>query len=223
MKQNNLVRITDLTDDDIDAIHLLISIATPGVGFSYEQLKTFGLAANELVEATIENNQVGNVIETGKSNTGNAEKKTGANALLKFCTDKTADARTGKIDEIIGRDKEIRMMAEILGRRSKPNVIIVGEPGVGKSSLVDGFALNVAKGQVPDNLKNVTLFELDFGSLVAGASYKGEVEDRLKNIVKELKQFDKAILYIDEIHQLLDKNGGASGAANLLKPELARG
>ncbi|MBX2903595.1 MAG: ATP-dependent Clp protease ATP-binding subunit [Chitinophagales bacterium] len=209
--------------DDIDAIHLLISIATPGVGFSYEQLKTFGLAANELVEATIENNQVGNVIETGKSNTGNAEKKTGANALLKFCTDKTADARTGKIDEIIGRDKEIRMMAEILGRRSKPNVIIVGEPGVGKSSLVDGFALNVAKGQVPDNLKNVTLFELDFGSLVAGASYKGEVEDRLKNIVKELKQFDKAILYIDEIHQLLDKNGGASGAANLLKPELARG
>lgn len=210
--------------DEIDAIHLLISIATPGVGFTYEQLKTFGLSANELIESTVENNQVSNLVEKGKStaNTG-IEKKSANSALLKFCNDKTADARAGKIDEIIGRDKEIRMMAEILGRRSKPNVIIVGEPGVGKSSLVDGFALNVVKGHVPDNLKNVIVFELDFGSLVAGASYKGEVEDRLKNIVKELKQFDKAILYIDEIHQLLDKNGGASGAANLLKPELARG
>ncbi len=210
--------------DDIDAIHLLISLATPGVGFSYEQLKTFGLTANELIEDAVENKTVSNLVEKGgAAANGGGEKKAGNSALLKFCTDKTAEARTGRIDEIIGRDKEIRMMAEILGRRSKPNVIIVGEPGVGKSSLVDGFALNVVNGHVPDNLKNVTVFELDFGSLVAGASYKGEVEDRLKNIVKELKQFDKAILYIDEIHQLLDKNGGASGAANLLKPELARG
>ena len=210
--------------DDIDAIHLLISLATPGVGFTYEQLKTFGLTATELIEEAVENKTVSNLVEKGgASANGGGEKKAGNSALLKFCTDKTAEARTGRIDEIIGRDKEIRMMAEILGRRSKPNVIIVGEPGVGKSSLVDGFALNVVNGHVPDNLKNVTVFELDFGSLVAGASYKGEVEDRLKNIVKELKQFDKAILYIDEIHQLLDKNGGASGAANLLKPELARG
>jgi ATP-dependent Clp protease ATP-binding subunit ClpB len=210
--------------DDIDALHLLISLATPGVGFTYEQLKTFGLTANELIEDAVDNSTVSNLVEKGgAAANGGSEKKAGNSALLKFCTDKTADARTGKIDEIIGRDKEIRMMAEILGRRSKPNVIIVGEPGVGKSSLVDGFALNVVNGHVPDNLKNVTVFELDFGSLVAGASYKGEVEDRLKNIVKELKQFDKAILYIDEIHQLLDKNGGASGAANLLKPELARG
>src|SRR5208283_2649135 len=97
-------------------------------------------------------------------------------------------AREGKVDPIIGRDKEVRMIAETLGRRSKPNVIITGEPGVGKTALVDGFALNIVNGLVPDNLKNAVIFELDFGSLIAGASYKGEVEDRLKNIIKEIKQ-----------------------------------
>jgi ATP-dependent Clp protease ATP-binding subunit ClpA len=145
------------------------------------------------------------------------------NALYRFCIDKTARAKEGKIDPIIGRDKEVRMIAEILGRRTKPNVIITGEPGVGKTALVDGFALNIAKGDVPKNLANALIFELDLGSLVAGASYKGEVEDRLKSIIKEIKQFEKAILFIDELHVLMDKNGGAAGAVQLLKPEMARG
>src|SRR5690606_4698535 len=123
-----------------------------------------------------------------------------------------------------GRDKEMRMMLEILGRRSKPNVIIVGDPGVGKTALVDGFALNLIAGKVPDNLKSAVLFELDLGALAAGASYKGEMEDRLKNIIKEIKQFDRAVLFVDEIHSLLDPKGpSGGGAANLLKPELARG
>jgi ATP-dependent Clp protease ATP-binding subunit ClpA len=115
------------------------------------------------------------------------------------------------------------MMLEILGRRTKPNVIIIGDPGVGKTALVDGFALSIVEEKVPDNLKSSIVFELDLGALAAGASYKGEVEDRLKNIIKEIKQFDKAVLFIDEIHMLLDPRGSMGGAANLLKPELARG
>ena len=116
------------------------------------------------------------------------------------------------------------MVMEILSRRTKPNVIIVGEAGVGKTALVDGFALDIVNNQVPQSLMNVQLFELDLGSLIAGASYKGEIEDRLKNILREIKQFDKAILFIDEIHTLLDNKGPiGGGVGNLLKPELARG
>jgi ATP-dependent Clp protease ATP-binding subunit ClpA len=115
------------------------------------------------------------------------------------------------------------MMTEILGRRSKPNVIIIGEPGVGKTALVEGFAINIAEGNVMDNLKGAKLFEIDLGALVAGASYKGEVEDRIRGIIREVKAFDRAILFIDEIHALMDQNRGLAGVSNLLKPELARG
>ena len=124
---------------------------------------------------------------------------------------------------MVGRDNELRTIAEILGRRSKSNVLILGDGGVGKTALVNGFTQMVIEGKVPENLKSVRIFELDFGSLIAGASYKGEVEDRLKSIIKEIQQFEKAILFIDEIHMLLDQQGGTAGAANLLKPELSRG
>jgi len=124
---------------------------------------------------------------------------------------------------VIGRENELREITEILGRRHKSNVLILGDPGVGKTSVVNGFAQNILNKKVPAVLSEARIFELDFGSLIAGASYKGEVEDRLKNIIKEIQQFDKAILFIDELHMLLDKQGGASGAANLLKPEMSRG
>ncbi|HNA34639.1 MAG TPA: AAA family ATPase, partial [Flavobacteriales bacterium] len=144
-------------------------------------------------------------------------------AISAYCVDKIELAARGKIDPIVGRDREVRMMTEILGRRSKPNVIIVGEPGVGKTALVEGFALNIQRGDVPERLKGSRLFELDLGSLVAGASYKGEVEDRIKKVMNAIKAHDKAILFIDEIHALMDDARGLSGCADLLKPELARG
>ncbi len=206
--------------DLLDPLCLLAALSTPGLGFSYDQLKTLPLNPNELLngEEKKRENQLYQTANAAKNITSPE-----ITSLHKFCKDKTASAREGKLDEIIGRDRETRMISEILCRRLKPNVIIVGDPGVGKTALVDSFALNIINNSVPERLKNAIIFELDFGSLIAGASYKGEIEDRLKGILKEVKLFEKAILFIDEIHLLMDKQGGAAGAANLLKPELARG
>jgi len=211
-----------LMNDHIEPIHLLAALVTPGVAFSFEQLKTLPLQREDILDTLTVNGEIkGPAGKTnGKSNQGI---KTTQAALLKYCVDKTLMATEGKLDAVIGRDKEIRMMSEILCRRSKPNVLITGEPGVGKSSLVDAFTIAIFNQQVPKQLANARVFELDTGSLVAGASYKGEIEDRLKSILAEIKQFEKAILFIDEIHTVIDKNGAAGGAVNMLKPELARG
>ena len=211
--------------DDISPICVLAALVKPNIGFTAEQLKSFPLREKEILDLYLSDSSVKQAVGFSTNGTsGDAPASKSTNALLKYCIDKTSLAKEGKIDPIVGRDKEMRMMLEILGRRTKPNVIIIGDPGVGKTALVDGFALNLIEGKVPDNLKASILFELDLGALVAGASYKGEIEDRLKNIIKEIKQFDKAVLFIDEIHTLLDPKGPASGgAANLLKPELARG
>ncbi len=212
-----------LSEDEITPLSVLIALTIPGVGFTYEQLKTFNLNQQELLDRVIENTDLDNVIgQKGEEDKkGQAQKK--QNALLKFCNELTLLAQQGKLDPVVGRDRETRMMSEILGRRTKPNVIVLGEPGVGKTALVNGFAQNIIDNKVPGNLLDTKIFELDFGSLIAGASYKGEVEDRLKNIIAEIEQYEKAILFIDEIHTILDKQAGASGAANLLKPELDKG
>jgi len=211
--------------DDITPICTLAALVKPNVGFSSEQLKSFPLREKEILDLYVSDSSLSQAVSPNSAamNGNGAPAAKGANALLKYCVDKTSLAREGRIDPIIGRDREMLMMLEILGRRTKPNVIITGDPGVGKTALVDGFALAIVENRVPDNLKNAFLYELDLGALFAGASYKGEVEERLKNIIKEVKQFDKAILFIDEIHTLLDPKGSSGGAANLLKPELARG
>ncbi len=210
--------------DDVSPICVMAALVKPNVGFTAEELKSFPLREKEILDLYLDDRSIRQAvgIEGGGPAAG-ATAGPGGNALLKYCIDKTSLAREGRIDPIVGRDRETRMMLEILGRRTKPNVIIIGEPGVGKTALVDGFALGIAEGRVPDNLKSSMLFELDLGALAAGASYKGEVEDRIKNIVKEVRQFDRAILFIDEIHLLLDPRGSMGGAANILKPELARG
>lgn len=210
-----------LGKDTLDSLCLLAALSTPGIAFSYDQLKTFPITQQEILADSVEKSSLQQAISPGSNGTAKSSSK--SNALLTYCIDKTALGREGKLDAIIGRDRETRMISEILGRRSKPNVIIIGEPGVGKTALVNGFVQNIVDDKVPDNLKSAIIFELDFGSLIAGASYKGEVEDRLKKIISEVKQFDRAILFIDNIHNLIDKNGGAAGAANILKPELAKG
>lgn len=223
MREADFARMK-LGREELDPLCVLAAVVTPGVGFSYEQLKSFPLKREELLD---ESNQSANgEASNGQSASGASAKPAASGAgdyISKYCIDKTQLAAQGKIDPIIGRDKEVRMMTEILGRRSKPNVIIIGEPGVGKTALVEGFAINIAEENVMDNLKGAKLFEIDLGALVAGASYKGEVEDRIRGIIREVKAFDRAILFIDEIHALMDQNRGLAGVSNLLKPELARG
>jgi len=147
-------------------------------------------------------------------------------AIARFCENFTEKARAGKIDPVFGRDQEIRQMVDILARRRKNNPICVGDPGVGKTAVVEGLALRVVDGDVPDSLKDVTILGLDMGLLQAGASVKGEFENRLKGVITEIKSSPKPIiLFIDEAHTLIGAGGqaGTSDAANLLKPALARG
>jgi ATP-dependent Clp protease ATP-binding subunit ClpB len=147
-------------------------------------------------------------------------------ALAKYGRDLVAAARAGKIDPVIGRDEEIRRVIRVLSRRTKNNPVLIGEPGVGKTAIVEGLANRIVKGDVPEGLKDRTIIALDLGGLVAGAKYRGEFEERLKGVLDEVKSSDgRIILFIDEMHQLLGagKSDGAMDAANLLKPMLARG
>lgn len=230
IEEGDMVRIL-LNQEFLNPEHLLVAISTPGVAYSFDQLRTFPLQRNVVLERLSSDAQVENSIKNKADNSSfsspenNAKSKKSNQALLTYCIDKTLLAESGKIDPVIGREKEIRTLSEILGRRLKPNVIIIGEPGVGKTALVNGLCLAILQPNqhVAPRLIGAKLFELDNGVLVAGASYKGEVEDRFKNILKELKQIGNAILFIDEIHVLMDKNGPFGGIANLLKPELAQG
>lgn len=148
------------------------------------------------------------------------------NSLRRFAIDLNERARNGKLDPVIGRDEEIRRILQILSRRTKNNPILIGEPGVGKTAIAEGLAHRIVKGDVPDNLKSKQVFSLDIGALIAGAKYKGEFEERLKSVVKEVEESDgNIVLFIDEIHTLIGagKGEGAMDAANILKPALARG
>ena len=147
------------------------------------------------------------------------------NVLEKYGRDITLNAKDNKVDPVIGRDEEIRNVIRILSRKSKNNPVLIGEPGVGKTAIAEGLAQRIVAGDVPNSLKNKTIWELDLGALVAGAKYRGEFEERLKAVLKEIKDSDgKIIMFIDEIHMIVGSGAeGAMDVSNMLKPMLARG
>ena len=205
-------------DEFVAIEHVLLGILKGNEKIA-QMLKDFGISEKTLKKA-IEELRGGN-----KVTDQNAENK--YKSLERYSINLVERARQGKIDPVIGRDEEIRRVLQILSRRTKNNPILLGEPGVGKTAIVEGMAQRIVDGDVPENLKSKTLISLDMGLLVAGAKYKGEFEERLKAVIKEVTDSDgEIILFIDEIHTLIGAGGGGEGAmdaANLLKPALARG
>ncbi len=177
-------------------------------------------------EIKIENKRKDTIMMNNNQTNQNQQGQAKFENLNRFARNLVADARQGKLDPVIGRDEEIRRVLQILSRRTKNNPIIIGEPGTGKTAIVEGLAQRIVRGDVPENLKNRLVFSLDMGALVAGAKYKGEFEERLKGVIKEVTDSDgQIILFIDEIHTLVGAGAGdgAMDAANILKPALARG
>ncbi|MBQ4138053.1 MAG: AAA family ATPase, partial [Muribaculaceae bacterium] len=181
-------------------------------------LKSAGMTEHDLSAAIAE-------LRQGKKATGQ-EAEEQYNALSKYAINLNERARQGKLDPVIGRDDEIRRVLQILSRRTKNNPILIGEPGTGKTAIVEGLAQRIVRGDVPENLRQKQVFSLDMGALIAGAKYQGEFEERLKAVINEItKANGEIILFIDEIHTLVGagKSSGAMDAANILKPALARG
>ncbi len=209
--------LKSFNDEFITPEHLLLAIVQ-GNDNTAKLLKDFGLSEKGLIAAI-------NELRKGSTVTSQTQ-ETQFNALNKYAKNLNELARQGKLDPVIGRDEEIRRTLHILSRRSKNNPILVGEPGVGKTAIAEGLAMRIVNGDVPENLKSKTIYALDMGQLIAGAKYKGEFEERLKGVVKEVSTSEgEIILFIDEIHTLVGAGGGegAMDAANILKPALARG
>ena len=206
-----------MKDEYVSTEHLLLAIVTDGSDEVQTIAREFGLTKSAVQEAIQKNR---------KQNVTSDNPEEGYQSLEKYGRDLTAAARANKLDPVIGRDEEIRRSIEILSRRTKNNPVLIGEPGVGKTAIVEGLARRIVAGDVPESLKNKTLYSLDMGSLVAGAKFRGEFEERLKAVLNEIAKSDgQILLFIDEVHTVVGAGAaeGAMDAGNLLKPMLARG
>ena len=208
--------------NECEPVCILASLVTPGVGFSFDQLKTLPLNASEICDKMGTGTQVSpDMVATPASGGSTASK--GSGMIQKYCINKSEEALAGKLGQIVGFENEISTIYEILGRKTKSNLLITGESGVGKTSLINGFAIQLANGRVPGFLDHAVAYELDLAALGADASYKGEVEDRFKKLLVEIKEQKNAILIIESIDKLFDKQGTLYGASSMLKQELAKG
>ncbi|MBT8289841.1 MAG: ATP-dependent Clp protease ATP-binding subunit, partial [Muriicola sp.] len=207
----------NMKDDFVSLEHILLAIFKSKSKIA-RILKDQGVAEKDLLAAI-------NELRKGAKVTSQSAEDT-YNALNKYSRNLNELADSGKLDPVIGRDEEIRRVLQILSRRTKNNPMLVGEPGTGKTAIAEGLAHRIIQGDVPENLREKVIFSLDMGALIAGAKYKGEFEERLKSVIKEVTQSDgDIVLFIDEIHTLVGAGGGqgAMDAANILKPALARG
>ncbi len=211
-----------LGEDDVDLFTLFIAAITPGVGFNFDQLKSLPITPSQLLE-TVKSKNTTKVSSTSNSSTKNTSQSTNGAILSKYTSNIVKQAETGDFEYIINRDKELKSITEILSRKSKPNVIIQGESGIGKSVLIKNLALLIAEKKIVDVLQEATLLEIHTSELLSGASYKGEVEDRLKEIFTEAKSYNFPILVLDDFHALLQDSGMSQGILNVIKSELNKG
>ena len=209
--------------DECTDVCVLASLVTPGVGFSFDQLKTLPLTPSDISAKMGGGANVEAPYMEGAELTKRTPGVGGKGNLGKYCTDKTALARAGNIDNVIGFEKEISIIYEILGRKTKANLMITGESGVGKTSLINGFVRELAEDKVPGFLSGAIAYELDLAALGGDAQYKGEVEDRFKSVITEIENQPNAVLVIEAIDKLFDKQGSLFGCSALLKNELNKG
>ena len=205
---------------ECEPVCILASLVTPGVGFTFDQLKTLPVTPAEIEEKlALSGGATAAAADTGRPAGASAGAK---GTIGKYCVDKVEEARSGKLPPVVGFENEISVIFEILGRKTKSNLLITGESGVGKTSLIHAFVKQLCDGHAPSFLEHAAAYELDLASLGADA-YKGEVEDRLKNVLREIREQPNAILIIESIDKLFDKQGSLYGASSVLKQELNRG
>ena len=213
------VNVTQLKDEYVSVEHLVLAMLAEGPStVAGRLLREQGLTRESFLQALTR--------IRGNQRVTSAMPEVAYEALAKYGTDLVADAASGRLDPVIGRDAEIRRVIQILSRKTKNNPVLIGDPGVGKTAIVEGLAQRITRGDVPEGLRDKTIFSLDMGSLVAGAKYRGEFEERLKAVLSEVRAAEgRILLFVDELHTVVGAGAaeGAMDAGNMLKPMLARG